>query len=260
MIIIISYMEPVLQTQARLTSGNGPLPLPERHYIALMVSCSSSLFLFVFGIDIGVGISTNLLPQGSSITGCESLERLQVRSRCVTIPHTIHPSPSPSSTIIFHPSSQFTIHQPLTFPHHKDSFITNHHSPPPTHHQHQSHLHQSGADIHSCWRRQSLVGRTGKSHKEEKDKIKQDKDKDTHKLLKYIFLPKKVPARLRRLEPVNAVLAHRPSSLSPAHIKVSYFHWEEEEKQYLPLFFCMLPLPSYHYVSLSFKVFTRHLW
>ena len=29
-----------------------------------------------------------------------------------------------------------------------------------------------------------------------------------------------VPARLRRLEPVNAVLAHRPSSLSPAHIKV----------------------------------------
>ena len=29
-----------------------------------------------------------------------------------------------------------------------------------------------------------------------------------------------VPARLRRLEPVNAVLAHRPSALSAAHIKV----------------------------------------
>ena len=30
-------LKPVSQTQARLTSGNGPLPLPERHYIALMV-------------------------------------------------------------------------------------------------------------------------------------------------------------------------------------------------------------------------------
>ena len=34
---IESKLKPVLQTQARLTTGNGPLPLPERHYIALMV-------------------------------------------------------------------------------------------------------------------------------------------------------------------------------------------------------------------------------
>ena len=34
-----------------------------------------------------------------------------------------------------------------------------------------------------------------------------------------------VPARLRKLEPVNAVLAHRPSALSAAHIKVySHLH------------------------------------
>ena len=46
----------------------------------------------------------------------------------------------------------------------------------------------------------------------------------TQKDYQLILLPThfvgQVPARLRRLEPVNAVLAHRPSALSPAHIKV----------------------------------------
>lgn len=93
--IFPAYSDLFSQSQDRLTSGNGPLPLPERNYIALMAS---------------------------SISGCEALEQLQ-----------------------------------------EHLFL------------------QAGGD------------------KE--------------------WLSGKVPTRLRRLEPVNAVLAHRPSSLSPAHIK-----------------------------------------
>ena len=35
--IFPAYSDLFNQSQARLTSGNGPLPLPERNYIALMV-------------------------------------------------------------------------------------------------------------------------------------------------------------------------------------------------------------------------------
>ena len=86
---IESKLKPVLQTQARLTTGNGPLPLPERHYIALMVWIAPlflhlirfttpmfNIYFFLPGISI---YNPFLPPQGSSITGCESLERLQVR-------------------------------------------------------------------------------------------------------------------------------------------------------------------------------------
>ena len=124
-------MPAVLQTQARLTTGNGPLPTPERHFIALMVRTA-----LVLGIALGFWwywyrphcmlILSHLLPQGSSITGCESLERLQVR-----IPHltkSIHPSPSYLSPITGHlnhcqqtpPSPisppSITIHHPAELP------------------------------------------------------------------------------------------------------------------------------------------------